>query len=59
MQHGRRPQQNRRRYRKKVLEHPQNMYLYEELLGKTVIELKEILEVLTQQQTQLDQKDNQ
>lgn len=50
MQHGRRAQQNRRRFRTKVLGHPQNIYSYDELLGKTTIELKEILEVISQQQ---------
>lgn len=49
MQHGRRAQQNRRRFRTKVLEHPQNIYSYDELLGKPVEQLKEILELLSQQ----------
>jgi len=49
MQHGRKAQQKRRRFRTKVLGHPQNIHSYEELLGKTTVQLKEILELLSQQ----------
>ena len=50
MKHGRRAQQERRKYRNKVLQHPQNIYLYEELKGKTVVQLKEILQTLTEEE---------
>jgi hypothetical protein len=50
MKHGRKAQQQRRRFRLKVLQHPQNIYLYEELKGKTVVQLKEILQALTEEE---------
>ncbi len=50
MEHGRKAQQQRRRFRLKVLQHPQNIYLYEELKGKTVVQLKEILQALTEEE---------
>ena len=50
MKHGRKAQQQRRKYRNKVLQHPQNIYLYEELKGKTVVQLKEILQTLTEEE---------
>ena len=50
MEHGRKAQQQRRKYRNKVLQHPQNIYLYEELKGKTVVQLKEILQTLTEEE---------
>ena len=50
MKHGRKAQQQRRRFRIKVLQHPQNIYLYEELKGKTVVKLKEILQTLTEEE---------
>tara|TARA_B000000557_G_scaffold250435_1_gene236751 strand:- start:1672 stop:1875 length:204 start_codon:yes stop_codon:yes gene_type:complete len=50
MKHGRKAQQQRRRFRTKVLQHPQNIYLYEELKGKTVVQLKEILQTLTEEE---------
>ena len=54
MKHGRRAQQKRRRFRIKVLQHPQNIYLYEELKGKTVVQLKEILQALTEEESKLE-----
>lgn len=48
MKHGRRAQQQRRKYRNIVLQHPQNVYSYDELLGKTVDQLKEILETIVE-----------
>lgn len=51
MKHGRKAQQQRRRFRLKVLQHPQNIYLYEELKGKTVVQLKEILQTLIEEET--------
>jgi len=50
MKHGRKAQQQRRRFRIKVLQHPQNIYLYEELKGKSVVQLKEILQTLTEEE---------
>ena len=50
MKHGRKAQQQRRRFRLKVLQHPQNIYLYEELKGKTIVQLKEILQTLTEEE---------
>jgi len=50
MKHGRKAQQQRRRFRLKVLQHPQNIYLYEELKGKSVVQLKEILQALTEEE---------
>ena len=50
MKHGRKAQQQRRRFRLKVLQHPQNIYLYEELKGKTVVQLKEILQALAEEE---------
>ena len=50
MKHGRKAQQQRRRFRLKVLQHPQNIYLYEELKGKTVVQLKEILQTFTEEE---------
>ena len=50
MEHGRKAQQQRRKYRNKVIQHPQNIYLYEELKGKTVVQLKEILQTLTEEE---------
>jgi len=50
MEHGRKAQQQRRRFRLKVLQHPQNIYLYEELKGKSVVQLKEILQTLTEEE---------
>ena len=50
MKHGRKAQQQRRRFRLKVLKHPQNIYLYEELKGKSVVQLKEILQALTEEE---------
>ena len=50
MKHGRKAQQQRRKFRLKVLQHPQNIYLYEELKGKTVVQLKEILQTLTEEE---------
>jgi len=54
MKHGRKAQQQRRRFRIKVLQHPQNIYLYEELKGKTVVQLKEILQTLTEEGSKLE-----
>ena len=51
MEHGRKAQQQRRKYRNKVIQHPQNIYLYEELKGKTVVQLKEILQTLIEEET--------
>ena len=51
MKHGRKAQQQRRKYRNKVIQHPQNIYLYEELKGKTVVQLKEILQTLIEEET--------
>lgn len=50
MKHGRKAQQQRRRFRLKVLQHPQNIYLYEELKGKSVVQLKEILQALAEEE---------
>lgn len=50
MKHGRKAQQQRRKYRNKVLQHPQNIYIYEELKGKSVVQLKEILQALTEEE---------
>ena len=50
MEHGRKAQQQRRKYRNKVIQHPQNIYLYEELKGKTVVQLKEILQSLIEEE---------
>ena len=54
MKHGRKAQQQRRRFRIKVLQHPQNIYLYEELKGKSVVQLKEILQTLTEEESKLE-----
>jgi hypothetical protein len=54
MKHGRKAQQQRRRFRLKVLQHPQNIYLYEELKGKTVVQLKEILQTLIEEEAKLE-----
>ena len=55
MKHGKRAQQQRRKFRLKVLQHPQNIYLYEELIGKTVEQLKEILQSLIEEETKLNE----
>ena len=55
MKHGRKAQQQRRRFRLKVLQHPQNIYLYEELIGKTVEQLKEILQSLVEEESKLNE----
>ena len=54
MKHGRKAQQQRRRFRLKVLQHPQNIYLYEELKGKTIVQLKEILQTLIEEEAKLE-----
>lgn len=54
MKHGRKAQQQRRRFRIKVLQHPQNIYLYEELKGKSVVQLKEILQTLIEEESKLE-----
>ena len=54
MKHGRKAQQQRRRFRIKVLQHPQNIYIYEELKGKSVVQLKEILQTLTEEESKLE-----
>ena len=55
MKHGKKAQQQRRKFRLKVLHHPQNIYLYEELIGKTVEQLKEILQSLIEEETKLNE----
>ena len=55
MKHGRKAQQQRRRFRLKVLHHPQNIYLYEELIGKSVEQLKEILQSLIDEESKLNE----
>ena len=55
MKHGRKAQQQRRRFRLKVLHHPQNIYLYEELIGKSVEQLKEILQSLVEEESKLNE----
>jgi len=55
MKHGRKAQQQRRKFRLKVLHHPQNIYLYEELIGKTVEQLKEILQSLIDEESKLNE----
>ena len=55
MKHGKRAQQQRRKFRLKVLHHPQNIYLYEELIGKTVEQLKEILQSLVEEESKLNE----
>ena len=55
MKHGRKAQQQRRKFRLKVLQHPQNIYLYEELIGKTVEQLKEILQSLVDEESKLSE----
>ena len=55
MKHGRKAQQQRRKFRLKVLHHPQNIYLYEELIGKTVEQLKEILQSLIEEESKLNE----
>ena len=54
MKHGRKAQQQRRKFRLKVLQHPQNIYLYEELKGKTIVQLKEILQTLIEEEAKLE-----
>lgn len=54
MKHGRKAQQQRRKFRIKVLQHPQNIYLYEELKGKSVVQLKEILQALIEEESKLE-----
>ncbi len=44
MKHGRRAQQQRRKLRNKIIEHPKSEYSKDELVGQTIDDLKEILE---------------
>ena len=44
MKHGRRAQQQRRKLRNKIVEHPNSEYSKDELVGQTIDDLKEILE---------------
>ena len=53
MKRSKKVQQQRRRFRLKVLHHPQNIYLYEELIGKTVEQLKEIRQSLIDAESKL------
>ena len=46
MKHGRRAQQNTRKARIKILQHPNNFLTKEDLIGNTVEQLKIILEDL-------------
>ena len=55
MKRSKKIQQQRRRFRLKVLHHPQNIYLYEELIGKTVEQLKEILQSLIDEESKLNE----
>ena len=55
MKRSKKVQQQRRRFRLKVLQHPQNIYLYEELIGKTVEQLKEILQSLVEEESKLNE----
>ena len=55
MKRSKKAQQQRRRFRLKVLKHPQNIYLYEELIGKTVEQLKEILQSLIDEESKLNE----
>jgi hypothetical protein len=55
MKHGRKAQQQRRKFRLKVIQHPQNIYLYEELIGKSVEQLKEILQSLIEEESKLNE----
>ena len=55
MKRSKKIQQQRRRFRLKVLHHPQNIYLYEELIGKTVEQLKEIFQSLVEEETKLNE----
>lgn len=56
MKHGRRAQQQRRRFRTKVLQHTQNIYSYEELIGKSTEQLKEILQTLSEEEATVKEK---
>ena len=44
MKHGRRAQQQRRKLRNKIVEHPNSEYSKDQLVGNTIGDLKEILE---------------
>ena len=44
MKHGRKAQQQRRKLRNKIIEHPDNKLSKEDLMGNTIEDLKEILE---------------
>ena len=44
MKHGKRAQQQRRKLRNKIIEHPKSEYSKDELVGQTIDDLKEILE---------------
>ena len=55
MKRSKKIQQQRGKFRLKVLHHPQNIYLYEELIGKTVEQLKEILQSLIDEESKLNE----
>ena len=44
MKHGKKAQQQRRKLRNKIIEHPDNKLSKEDLMGNTIEDLKEILE---------------
>lgn len=44
MKHGKKAQQQRRKLRNKIIEHPDNKLTKEDLMGNTIEDLKEILE---------------
>lgn len=44
MKHGRKAQQQRRKLRNEIIEHPDNKLSKEDLMGNTIEDLKEILE---------------
>lgn len=44
MKHGRKAQQQRRKLRNKIIEHPDIKLTKEDLMGNTIEDLKEILE---------------
>lgn len=44
MKHGKKAQQQRRKLRNKIVEHPDNKLTKDDLMGNTIEDLKEILE---------------
>ena len=58
MKHGRRAQQQRRKLRNRIVEHPNSEYSKDELVGQTIGDLKEILENFSLTEEEMEELDS-